>query len=34
MEVEDFLAKRADLYGFDPSELPREAEFLATLPDS
>ena len=34
MEAEDFLAKRADLYDFDPNELRREAEFLATLADS
>ena len=33
MEAEDFLARHADLYDFDPSELRREAEFLATLPD-
>jgi hypothetical protein len=33
IETEDFLAKHADLYDFDPSELRREAEFLAKLPE-
>ena len=33
MEAEDFLAKHADLYDFDPSELHREAEVLAKLAD-
>jgi len=33
MEAEDFLAKHADLYDFDPGELRREAEFLAKLPN-
>jgi hypothetical protein len=31
VETEDFLAKHADLYDFDPSELRREAEVLANL---
>jgi hypothetical protein len=33
IETEDFLGKHADLYDFDPSELRREAEFLAKLPE-
>ena len=34
MEAADFLAKHADLYDFDPSELHREAEVLAKLADA
>ena len=33
MEAEDFLAKHADLYDFDPSELHRDAEVLSKLAD-
>jgi len=29
MQAEDFLARHADLYDFDPSELRREAQALA-----
>ncbi len=33
IETEDFLARHADLYDFDPSELRREAQTLASLSD-
>ena len=34
IQTEDFLAEHADLYDFDPSELSREAQALANLPDN
>ncbi len=33
IETEDFLARHADLYDYDPVELQRETDALAQLPD-
>ncbi|MGH9665918.1 MAG: UPF0175 family protein [Bryobacteraceae bacterium] len=32
IEAEDLLARHADLYDYDPAELNREADRLASLP--